>query len=202
MSYYHQHNHTQNIRQQLHSGQSVQQFGSVVGTIEKNSEKPITGRNGDHLQFYVQIGNNLAYQVDVNTQSKDGSEIEIYIAEQPLNATGPNPMEPLGTPAYGAFPQAKLSYADLGLSDQDFDPLAYNRIDSQLSADLSASEFVAIYGSMFDDGGPNGKGIHETHYTGKPNCDGAIAIYSLDAASHQPKRSWYFFKFKEDTIKS
>jgi hypothetical protein len=100
------------------------------------------------------------------------------------------------------FLNAQLSYAAIGLSDDDFAPVSDTRLDSQLEAALNQATFVAIYGQIFDDGGPNGKGIHETHYVGKPNQDGAVAIYAIDSASGEPTRTWFYFKFQEDHIAS
>lgn len=200
MSYYHDHNHTS--PQQFQSGKTPQRYGALVGTVESNSERPITGRSGDHLQFYVSVNDSLAYQVDVNTQSRDGSDIEVYIATQSLQADDANPAEPFGPPAYGVFPTAQLSYAAMGLNDTEFEAIAYNRIDGQLKAALDAAHFVAIYGMMFDDGGDNGKGIHETHFTGRANQDGAIAIYGVDGQTGEPVRTWFFFKFETDSIAS
>lgn len=200
MSYYRDHQHTTSARSRYHSGSATQSYGAIVGTVETNTEKPITGQHGDHLQFYVDIGGSARYQVDVNTQSMDGSAIGVYIAVENLTPDPQNP--PFGHPSYGVEPSAQLSYAGLGLTDADFVPMSYSRIDSQLEAALNASTFVAIYGMMFDDGGADGKGIHETHYTGKPNQDGALAIYAVDATSNHPIRTWFFFKFQEDHIPS
>ena len=198
MSYYHDHNHT--ARKTLQSRSSPQRFGSLVGLVDKSTERPIQGRSGDHLQFYVNINDGVRYQVDVNTQSRDGSDVQLYIASEQLDAVGGNPQEPLGSPAYGVFPTATLSYAAIGLGNQEFQPIQVYRIDNQLESALNDAEFVAIYGMMFDDGGDNGKGIHETHYTGRANQDGAIAVYSLDGQSGRPVRTWFFFKFETDSI--
>jgi hypothetical protein len=202
MSYYQDHTHVEPARDQFRSGSSPENYGSVVGTIEQSTEHPITGRSGDHLQFDVQIGNGISYQVDVNTQSENGTAVELYIAVEDLQPVGSNPSEPFGPPAYGVFLNAQLSYAAIGLSDDDFAPVSDTRLDSQLEAALNQATFVAIYGQIFDDGGPNGKGIHETHYTGKPNQDGAVAIYAIDSASGTPTRTWFYFKFQEDHIAS
>lgn len=198
MSYYTNHTHTQPPAKGYQRGGSSQQYGAIVGTVEQDSEHPITGHSGDHLQFYVDIGNGVHYQVDINTQSSTGTEIEVYIAEETLNSTG-SPTQPFGAPEYGVIDGAQLSYLGLGLRDYEFEAQPYYRVDSQLDAALQTSEFVAIYGQLFDDGGENGKGIHETHYTGQPNQDGAIAIYSKDANGN-PQRTWFFFKFQEDRI--
>jgi hypothetical protein len=57
-----------------------------------------------------------------------------------------------------------------------------------------------VYGHLYDDGGPNGKGIHETHYVqGSNNQDGAVAVYHRDD-SGALTRTWFFFKFAEDHI--
>lgn len=53
----------------------------------------------------------------------------------------------------------------------------------------------------FDDGGSDGKGIHQTHFNKvEANEGGALAIYSVDANTGNPKRTWFFFKFTEDKL--
>lgn len=201
MSYYHNHNHTTNLRSNFTSGKSPQTYASVVGTVVQDSEKPITGRSGDHLQFYVDIGGGTRYQVDVNTQSSDGSEVEVYVANEAIPASTANANQPFGPQAYGLFPDAKLSYAGLGLTNNDFEATPYSQLDNLLKAKLDASTFVAIYGMTFDDGGENGKGIHETHFNhGKTNQDGALVIYSIDPNTNATGRTWFFFKFNEDSV--
>ncbi len=112
-----------------------------------------------------------------------------------------NPDEPFGAPAYGVFPNAQLSYGAMGLTDGDFEQVTYFRIDGQLNAALNACEFVVVYGMTFDDGGPDGKGVHEIHFNaGKTNEDGAILIYSIDPTTNKPKRTWFFFKFGDDRL--
>ena len=151
-----------------------QQYAAVVGTVEQTTEHPIIGRAGDHLQFYLDVGGGARYQVDVNTQSSDGSDIEVYIADQDVNAAGSNPDEPFkARPPMASFPMLAVSYKAMGLNDGDFAPLSDFRIDGQLESALNAADFVTVYGMTFDDGGPDGKGVHETHYNkGKTNQDG------------------------------
>ncbi|MGX7873191.1 deoxyribonuclease II family protein [Mesorhizobium sp. ORM6] len=184
------------------AGAAPQVFASVVGIVDQTTEHPITGRSGSHLQFYVEAGASIRYQVDVNIQSRDGSEIEVYVGHDPLQPAGTNPAQPFGTPAYGVFKNAQLSYRGLGLSDDKFTPMSASRILSMLDAALTQSEFVSVYGLVFNDGGASGRGIHEAHFTGKANQDGAIAVYILDTATQTPKRTWFFFKFREDSIES
>ena len=201
MSYHHDHTHVTNVRPQLRSANSPQSYAAVVGTVDRNSEAPITGRSGDHLRFYLAIGNGTRVQVDVNTRSRDGSPVQVYIADQDVNVSGTNPDEPFGSPAYGVFPNASLSYAAMGLYDSDFVDLAATRLDGQLEAALNAAEFVTAYGQTFDDGGADGKGVHEIHFNpGATNQDGALAIYSVDSGTGRPKRTWFFFKFVTDRI--
>lgn len=201
MSYHHDHDHTANVRPQFRAGRTSESFAAVVGTVEQNSAHPITGRSGDHLQFYIDVGGGSRYQVDVNTQSSDGTPVQVYIADQDVNASGTNPDEPFGAPAYGVFPNAQLSYRAMGLGQSDFKPVSYFRIEGQLTAALNASQFVSVYGMTFDDGGSDGKGIHETHYNpGTANEDGGLAIYSVDAATGKPTRTWFFFKFGNEVI--
>jgi len=202
MSYYHDHRHTENVRSQFRAGRTAQSFAAVVGTVEQATEKPIIGRSGDHLQFDLEIGVGASYQVDVNAQSSDGSPVDVYIADQDINPSGTNPDEPFGAPAFGVFPSAQLSYAAMGLTDDDFTAVSDSRIEGQLESLLNASQFVAVYGMTFDDGGPNGKGIHETHFNpAQQNEDGALAIYSVDGQTDKPKRTWVFFKFGNESIK-
>lgn len=184
----HSHNHTTPIA--LNRGGSPTSYGAVVGKLETSTEKPIQGRNGDHLQFYLSIGGGQAYQVDVNTQSRDGSQIGLYIAEEPLDSAPDFPLGPSG--------DASLSYKGIGLSNAEFANTDYTRIEGQLEADLNRADLVVAYGLTFDDGPGGGMGLHETHYTGRPNQDGALALYLTDGAA--TKRVWYFFKFQEDSI--
>jgi hypothetical protein len=201
VSYHHDHKHTANVRAQFRAGRSPESYAAIVGTVEQNSEEPLTGRSGDHLQFCINVGGGKRYQVDVNTQSGDGTPIMVYIADQDTNPSGMNPDEPFGAPAYGVFPDAQLSYESMGLNDNDFYPLSYYRIDGQLGTALTTAYFVSVYGMTFDDGGPDGKGIHQTHYNkGGRNQDGAVLIYSVDAGTGNPKRTWYFFKFSDDSL--
>ena len=198
MSYYRDHKHTS--KRTFSKGASPQHFGAVVGTVEVSTEHDITGRSGEHLQFYVDVHGGVRYQVDVNIQSSDGTPIEVYVGGEDLEPQGTNPDEPLGAPAYGVFSNASLSYAGLGLTDTEFTPVSAFRIQSRLEAALSQSEFVVVYGLVFDDGGPDGKGIHETHFDpAHQNEDGAVVVYNIDA-NGKPSRTWFFFKFAGDRI--
>jgi len=198
MSYYLDNQHTQLPAGLFTSGGTSQSYGAIVGTYVASTEKPITGESGDHLQFEVDLGNGTHYQADVNTQSKTGTAIGVYIADEALPTVGSTPA-PFGVPQLGVVSDAQLSYQGLGLTNSEFVAQPYFRIEAQLDAALQASEFVAVYGQIFDDGGSNGKGIHETHFTGITNQDGAIAIYSKTGTG-TAKRTWYFFKFQEDSI--
>lgn len=200
-SHYQDHSHTEPPAKGFQPGLSPQSFASVVGTVDQDSEQPIVGPSGDHLKFFIEIGGGVTYQVDVNTQSRNGSEIEVYVADEALNPVGTNASEPFGAPAFGVFPDASLSYQGLGLSDQEFIPISASRIESLLENALNQSSFVAVYGLVYDDGGPTGKGVHETHFDPThPNQDGAVAVYIQDPASGAPKRTWFFFKFAEDHV--
>lgn len=185
---HHQHTSPMALRQ----GGSAQSYGAIVGKVEITTERPIQGRNGDHLQFYLNVGGSSAYQVDVNTQSRDGSQIGLYIAEEDFDIP-----EDL---VLGPDAAAALSYHGIGLTDDKFANTDYTRVESQLEADLGRAQLVVAYGLTFQDPGPNGAGIHETHYTGRPNQDGALALYIADQAGGQAKRVWYFFKFQTDRI--
>lgn len=195
MSYYRDHDYTHGLR----PGAARQSYAAVVGTVETGTEQPITGRSGDHLQFDVRINGSSAYQVDINTQSSDGSAIQAYIYNDPsVVATGSDPSQPFGPPSYGVMNNAQLSYAGLGLQDSEFQSVAVGTIEQQLETALRASVFVAVYGISFSDP----PGIHDIHYNpGRTNQDGAIAIYSLDS-SNKPARTWFFFKFANESIAS
>lgn len=202
MSYYHNHQHTG--PRAFKSASAPQTYGAVVGTVETDTEKEIVGRCGEHLQFYVQVHAGLQIQVDVNIQSMDGSEIQVYVGGESLTPANGNPDEPFGSPAYGIFQDGVgLSYAGLGLTNNMFEAVSSQRVQQQLEAALNQAEFVSIYGMMFDDGGADGKGIHETHYDpGKgSNKDGAVAVYHRDSGNN-PQRTWFFFKFDKDNIGS
>ena len=176
----------------LRPASSPQRYGAVVGTVEISTERPIQGRNGDHLQFYLNIGGTTAVQVDVNTQSRDGSQIGVYRADE--NFDVPEDKQ-IGLDTF-----VELSYQAIGLKDSDFTNTDYTRIESMVSADLQLAELVIAYGLTFKDPGPNGAGIHETHFTNQPGKDGALALYMPASDGGQAKRLWYFFKFQTDSI--
>jgi hypothetical protein len=199
-NHYRNHNHTTNLQAKLRA-RPAPSYAAVVGTVDLSTEKDIMGRSGDHLQFYVNIGGNLRYQADINTQSKDGSEVLVYVADETLDASENNP--PFGFPAYGVFPapDTKLSYKALGLQENQFAATSDTRVEAQLEATLGQSEFVAIYGFVFDDGGDDGKGIHETHLNpGKVGEDGAVAVFIQPDDGKPPIRRWFFFKFQGENI--
>lgn len=196
--YYRDHNHTS---PRALRPASTQTYGAIVGTVVAGTEHAIVGRNGDHLQFSVAVGPSLSYQVDVNTLSRDGTAILSYVADETLTAQSPT--SPFGPPCFGVFtaPEVKLSYKEIGVTDAQFAPVSATRIESQLEAALQQSEFVAVYGLMFDDGGANGKGIHETHRNpGFPEQDGAVVVYLPPQATQPPIRRWFFFMFGDESV--
>ncbi len=168
-----------------HASSGVGPFQSVVGVVDRSSEHPIKGASGDHLQFYLTLKDGTRYQVDVNTQSRDGSEVQVYSSSAAA----------LPAPAPGVS-AAKLSYAAAGLKNAQFKAESESDIDAQLEAALNRSQSVAAFGATFDDGGGNGKGVHDTHYTGRSNQDWAIAIYDGGG-----KAIWFFFKFDNQSIR-
>jgi hypothetical protein len=187
--------HKHNSRREFRSAMTPQHYGAVVGSVDPNTERAISGHSGDHLQFYINVSVRLRYQVDVNTQSKDGTAVGIYVADETGQA------DPNDAPSVGVFSDAQLSYQALGLTDNDFQAINFSRLDALLEAALSNSVYVAAYGHLFDDGGDDGKGVHDIHFVkDASNEDGALAIYTRDAQSSALKRTWFFFKFQEDHI--
>lgn len=198
LNYFRNHDHTSAL---TFRPAAASQFAAVVGKVEVDTEQPITGRSGDHLQFEVDINVSLHYQVDVNTQSSDGTSVLVFVADEEIPPDPANP--PFGLPAFGVFPapETKLSYAALGLTDSEFTAMSDTRIQSQLEAALGQADFVTIYGLLFDDGGPDGKGIHETHFDpGRVNQDGAVVVYLTPRQGQPLLRRWFFFKFQDQTI--
>lgn len=174
-----------------HKETKASHYGVVVGHVVRSSEHSITGRSGDHLQFNLDIGNNQFYQVSINVRSRHGTNIEVFIADEDH--------EPQNPPNYGHFKDAKLSYTGLGLTDDHFHQISEKWITSKLEAELNSTDYVEIYGTTYRDGRLNG--IHNIHYTGLPDQDGAIALYgSLPDDSSRSARTWVFLKFSEQTI--
>jgi hypothetical protein len=200
MSHYRNHQHINGAGRNFRPAGGGSAYAAVVGTVDTSTEKPITGRNGDHLQFYIQTGGGDRYQVDVNTQSRDGTDVYIFMAAEDIKPAGGPVNPPFGPPTYGVFTDAALSYKGLGLKPTQFADESDMRIEQQLEAALSQAEFVTAYGSTFDDGGNDGKGVHLIHYTGQQNKDGALAVYTKDPDTSTPKCTWFFFKFNEDSF--
>jgi hypothetical protein len=201
MPFHYSHKHMQDVRGRFQPGLAPDKYAAVVGTPVKGEDKPITGPSGDHLQFYIDAGDAGRYQVDVNTQSKDGSAVEVYVAVEQAPQQGTDAGGGSGLPALGIFPDAELSYRSLGLKEADFAPLSYYRIDSLLSAALDQADVVSAYGMTFDDGGANGKGIHDIHMDSNSarGQDGALLVYSAKDGKVE-ERTWYFFKFKDENL--
>jgi hypothetical protein len=193
-------NHVHTSKRDFKRVNTDNRFAAVVGTVDTNAEKIIDGRSGEHLQFEVIIDGSTRYQVDVNTQSRDGSAVFVCIADEVVQPTDGE----LGAAQFGVFaaPAAQLSYSKLGLQDAQFTQISSARIEAQLEATLSQSVSVALYGFVFDDGGPDGKGIHETHFNpGDNNEDGAVAVYiQPDDGQASVTRRWFFFKFSGENI--
>jgi hypothetical protein len=191
-------NHNYTAKREFKRVNTDTKFAAVVGTVDTSAEKIIDGRSGEHLQFEVIIDGSTRFQVDVNTQSKDGSSVFVCIADETVEAKGE-----LGPGQFGVFPapEAQLSYAKLGLQDSQFSQVSSGRIEAQLEAALGQSVSVALYGFTFDDGGSDGKGIHETHFNGQNDQDGAVAVYlQPDDGETQVTRRWFFFKFSGQKI--
>jgi hypothetical protein len=178
---------------------ATQGYAEIVGTVEPGTTKPIVGRNGQHLQFEVDVKPGIRYQVDVNVQSRDGSEVEVFTGDEQLVVQSGG--TPFGDPQYGVYKNAKLSYNKIGLTENQFVAMPDTRIEALLETALSQAVFVAVYGSAFDDGGANGKGIHDIHLNpGHPDQDGAITVYLKGTSGSTPTRRWFFFKFRNDRI--
>ena len=194
-------NHIHTAKRDFKRVNTDTKFAAVVGTVDTNAEKIIDGRSGEHLQFEVIIDGATRFQADVNTQSRDGSSVFVCIADENVEANGE-----LGAGQFGVFPAptAQLSYAKLGLQDAQFSQVSSARIEAQLEAALAQSVSVALYGFTFDDGGSDGKGIHETHFNpGQNDQDGAVAVFlQPDDGQTQVTRRWFFFKFSGENIAS
>lgn len=181
--------HSHNSVRHFHGHHPISSSFSVVcGRVLHASEQTVSGRNGDHLQFFLDIGGEKRYQVDINVRSKYGTNIEVYFADEEL----PGPFEF----QYGEFP-AEVSYYKLGLKDEQFSQVGERWITNKLEAELNNAKFVEIFGTTFANGRLNG--VHDVHYTGIPHRDGAIAIYPKRPEDGY-MRTWVFFKFAEQVI--
>jgi hypothetical protein len=203
MAFHYTHKHTQDVQANLRPAMAPEQYAAVVGTPVKGDTKPITGHSGDHLQFYIDAGDAGRYQVDVNTQSQNGTAVQVYVAVEPAATAGGDGTGASALPALGVFTDAALSYRAMGLTAADFAPMAYYRIDALLNAALSEASVICAYGATFDDGGAEGKGVHDIHMdtsTTRQNQDGALVVYAADADGQVSQRTWYFFKFDDQSL--
>jgi hypothetical protein len=198
MAFHYAHKHTDNVRGSFKPGLAPERYAAVTGKPVAGDDKQITGPSGDHLQFYLDAGDAGRYQVDVNTQSRDGTPVQVYVAVEPAPGEDGGAS---GLPAFGVFTDAQLSYRAMGLTQADFAPMAYYRIDALLNAALSQASAVSAYGVTFDDGGQYGKGIHDIHMdSSNRNQDGALVVYAVDGNGAVTQRTWYFFKFADEQL--
>jgi hypothetical protein len=202
MAFHFTHKHTHDVRAAFKPAMAPERYAAVVGKPIKGEDRPITGPSGDHLQFHVDAGSGGRFQVDVNTQSRNGSAVQVYAAVEQATPEGADPADPSALPTFGVFTDAELSYRAMGLTQGDFAPMNYYRIDAMLNAALSQADAVSVYGVTFDDGGPNGKGIHDIHMdtSAGRSQDGALVVYAADADGRVGQRTWYFFKFDNEPL--
>ena len=136
--------HSHNSVRHFHGHHPISSSFSVVcGRVLHASEQTVSGRNGDHLQFFLDIGGEKRYQIDINVRSKYGTNIEVYFADEEL----PGPFEF----QYGEFP-AEVSYYKLGLKDEQFSQVGERWITNKLEAELNNAKFVEIFGTTFANG--------------------------------------------------
>jgi hypothetical protein len=60
------------------------------------------------------------------------------------------------------------------------DPYAEAERNGFFTTDAVIASFFSIYDQIFGDGGPDGKGFDKTYFTGRPEQDDALAIYTRD----------------------
>lgn len=178
------HHHTQPKHFSHPGGQS--QFVALVG--KPDSESEIHGRSGEHYKIIVDGGDSGTHEVDVNIQSSDGSDIMVYIGHEDGVDGDPE----------GLDTEARLSYAQIGLTDAAFNPISDTRLESLLQTDIDEAAYLAVYGTTYSDGGP--AGVHLVHRNESGDArDGAVAFfYSADGGKYTVR--WYFFKFNNQSV--
>src|SRR5262249_15450327 len=138
------------------------------------------------------------YRLAFNTESTQGhTPVQYYVHDEPVTMAE--------VPAEGFETDASLSYAELGLHQANFRPIANGRLPTIVHDSAQDSDLITAYGFTFNDGG----GIHDLHYNNgepagshfpnHPNKDGALSFYYLNRFGATTRR-WIFIKFQTQRL--
>jgi hypothetical protein len=192
-------------------------YGRLVGRLPFTSLVPLAGgtETGRHLFLAVQVlGGPWSglYEAPVNIRSAGGTEI-LYCErlESLPQAEVPKPgFHPGVRLAYGVGPDGDgTDY--LGLSDEEFRPVAGDDLYHKISHLTQGCDEVAVHGITYAGGG---NGLHDLHLNAgtvpsdahagddRDRQDGAVAFYFFNLGEGRAFAHWVFIRFRSQRIVS
>ncbi len=172
-------------------------YGALVGSVDG----PLGDQNSHHvfIMIRVQSGEHAGlYQAAVNVDSEDPTtDSQYFIRDEAITADD--------VPPEGFDPDAQLSYAALGLVQDDFTTANAGNLRTLVHSAVLTSTSISVYGFTYSDG----TGIHDVHMnSGEPqgsshpsltNQDGALACYRTQGDGTLVRR-WVFVKFSSQRL--
>jgi len=182
------------------------QFGGLVGTVDHLTLTPHDPKNRDnnpddnHVYIWIEVPAGRyagKYECAFNTESNQkGSTTQFYVREEEMSMAD--------FPTVG-FWDAEVSYAGLGLAQDDFRDIANGQLRSAVSNWARDCILVCAYGVVYQ----QGDGLHEIHmnsgerkgskHPNLTNQDGALVFYHRNADG-SPYRRWVFIKFSTQDL--
>ena len=177
-------------------------FGGLVGTVDHVTLNDHDGPHPDdnHVYIWLKIaGGPLAgrYECAFNTQSDESkTPVQYCIHEEDIDNSE--------FPSIG-FTPAEFSYAGIGLSQKDFQPIINGTLRSLVFHYAQQCNLVAAYGVTYTEG----NGLHDIHLnSGEPKGgenpnrtdeDGVLVFYFRHETASS-RRAWIFIKFATQSL--
>lgn len=183
------------------------QFGGLVGTIDHLTLTPHDPQNrnnnpdNNHVYIWIEVPAGTyagKYECAFNTESnQSNSQTQYYVYEEAVQLSD--------FPTVGFWADAEVSYAGLGLKQENFQNIQNGQLRTAVSNWTRDCTVACAYGVVYD----QGDGLHEIHMNSgeKPgsrnknraNEDGALVLYYRNPGS-EPFRRWIFIKFSTQAL--
>ncbi len=179
------------------AGLPPNQFGALSGPFDHVTLVPEgkTRPDNNHVYLWIRVPSGPVagvFECAFNIHSTDQSNVLFTAWEEDLTGKA------VPSPGFTATP---LSYAQLGLKDADFKPVAQGDLQTLVTGYAQTCHGMTAYGTTYSDG----TGLHDIHLNsgeppgnGHPNQvghDGALVFYFTPAAPAPPVARWIFVRF-------
>ena len=151
----------------------------------------------NHIYVWIRIPTGGAagrYEAAVNVHS-DPRHIPDKSRRDLMYVIHEEKVEPNEWPDVGVAKDAKVSFEGLGLKDSDFTTVQAGELRQIVTSYTERCQRMTIFGMSYSEG----TGLHDVHFNGGKNKDGALCFY-FDSAHGGPMARWIFLKFQNDEL--